>query len=275
MKKTIFTLMFLTALSLTGTRSITADGNNELFKTPYQQEERLRSSQFYLSPNLKKIHGDINSIMINQNKFGQKDWITLVASVVFGGMLGLGTVIFVEKLKQPNLIFEVGNNVDDVNNKRRFIHIKIKNKDRNIKWIPLATNIASSARVILKIDRNIFTGRWTSKGEPLVYGSGGIPISVNPNEILVVPREDICPSNDDSEAVEVAIGLKYENETNFYGFNNESYLYQPMLKNTKLSFGSGNHAGEIIVITMGKKYSHKFIVHNPSVKTSNFSLNLT
>ena len=44
------------------------------------------------------------------------------------------------------------------------------------------------------------------------------------------------------------------------------------LKNNKYQFGVGKFNGEIIIYTLGKKYSRRFKVHNPSTHRNDFRL---
>jgi len=200
----------------------------------------------------------------------KKDWFL----VFVGALLGLASVWIVDKSKEPNLIFEVGS-VDEKHpiKKWRFIHIKVKNLKRH-KFNPFTTIPAFACKAIVKIGEKEFVGRWTSKEEPLTYVQGG-PV-LNVNAVLVHPREDIQPTdkNEDKESVQVAIGLKYESEDKFYGFNNESYIYQPDLKNPNLKYSQGEIEGEISVLTLGKKYTRKFLIHNMSKHRKDFWLEL-
>lgn len=285
LKLSITAIAFLTILLVFGNTHLSFAGGSGSISIPLQQEfpkETITKTQENNNPanhetedtNTQNLQGSISTLIADMKNVGLKDIVLLIISTIAGGILGFGTVILVEKLKEPNLIFEVGSEDDDPIIKRKFIHIKIRNLDKKINWLPITTSIASLAKSTVKIDKKQFIGRWTSKAEPLIYGAGSVPIAVNPNDVLTTPREDICPTNDDSEAVQIAIGVKYENEDYFYGFNNESYLHQPQLKNPKYQFGLGKFNGEITVITLGKKYVQKFIVHNNSKNRINFRLEL-
>lgn len=212
----------------------------------------------------KQIPGDNTSMF--------KDVVLLL----LGWVLGFVTVVVVDWLKEPNLHFSVGS-VDDgksqASNDWRFLHIRIVNRQRKFKFSPLITNPAFASKAIVTIDGKTFAGRWTSKGEPLIYGTGRFPVGVDLNATLVTPREDIQPS-DGEEAVQVAIGMKYDGEPDFSAFNNESYLYQPNLKNPKYNFGVGSYNGVIEILTLGKKYPQKFRIHNESSGRGDFWLEL-
>lgn len=198
------------------------------------------------------------------------NWPELLLGAFIGWILGLFSVLIVDYLKEPNLIFEVGSiSSGDPINKWRFIHIKVKNLKRKIWFSPFTTLSAFSCKVVVKIENKSFVGRWTSKEQPI----GNISDIIN--KALVHPREDIHPYTGEYEAVEVAVGIKYENEDEFYGFNNESYLpTHKDLKNMAYQFGKGEFDGEIVVSTLGKTYSQKFKVYNKSQRRRDFWLEL-
>lgn len=199
------------------------------------------------------------------------NWQEILVGAAIGWLLSLFSVWVVDKLKEPNLTFEVGSVSKGIPGRKwRFIHIKIVNKGK--RFGVFSVSPAFAAKALVKIGRKEFTGRWTSKAEPLINTPWGQII--DPNSVLVVPREDIQPSEKEENAVEVSIGMKYDGETEFYGFNNESYLSQPYLKNNKLKFGIGDHKGRVTVSVLGKNYYCEFIVHNKSKNRSGFWLEI-
>lgn len=197
------------------------------------------------------------------------NWPEILIGAVIGWVLSLLSVLAIDHLKEPNLSFEIGSIGDDVAKQWRFIHIKIKNLKRKYKFSPFSTIPAFASKAIVKVEDKSFVGRWTSKEQPI----GNISEVIN--KALVHPREDIYPYTGEHEAVEVAIGIKYENEDKFYGFNNESYLpTHKDLKNKKYEFRVGDFNGELVISTLGKNYTQKFVVHNKSKKRSDFWLEL-
>ena len=189
----------------------------------------------------------------------QINWLELLIGAFIGWISGLFSVLIIDHLKEPNLIFEVGSISEDSTNKWRFIHIKIKNLKRKCLYSPFTTTIAFACKSIIKIKKKSFVGRWTSKEQPIGNISNVINIA------LVQPREDIHPYTVEQEAVEVAIGIKYENENEFYGFNNESYLpVHKGFRNMTYQFNKGEFNSEIIISTLGKTYSQKFKIYNKS-----------
>lgn len=273
---TVLGFFLVCTIFLTGPNIYAGGFSGSLINQKSQEVTFSEELNEILNPEMEEEPKKENNTQFSEGFWGIKDWKTILISTIAGGLLGFGTVILVEWLKEPNIVFEVGTEDDDPTNQRKFIHIKIRNLNKKFRYSPINTSIASSAKALIKIEDQQFIGRWTSKGEPLIYGPGNIPIAVNPNEILVTPREDICPAplGDDNEVVQVAIGMKYENENEFYGFNNESYLYQPHLKNNKRQFGQGEFVGEILIYTLGNKYNKRFRVYNPTTNRNDFKLEL-
>lgn len=194
----------------------------------------------------------------------------LVLGLIGGWLLSFLGGWVMEKLKEPQLEFEVGS-VSETHptNLWRFIHIRIKNKRS---WI-FSRETAYSCKAIVKLGNLEFVGRWASKAEPITQFPGGSILNIN--EILVHPREDIQPSaaNSNHEAVEVPIGLKYEGETEFSAFNNESYAH-PNLKCPQRQFSANEVEGQITILTAGKKFTRKFRVFNLSASRKDFYLEL-
>jgi len=199
---------------------------------------------------------------------GGISWLELILGATIGWLLGLFSVLLVDYLKEPKLVFEVGSVAEDSSHNWRFLHVKIKNLKRKYRFSPFATAPAFECKAVIKIRDKSFVGRWTSKEQPI----GNISDVIN--KALVHPRENIHPYTGEHDAVEVSIGIKYENEKEFYGFNNESYLHKDF-KNTAYQFSLGKFSGEIVVSTLGKTYSQKFRVHNKSQKRKGFWVELT
>lgn len=230
------------------------------------------------------IHYAQRTAASDSNNVTYKDIFLTILGTLLGGFVAFGLIIIEDKFRKPVIIFEVGSSTVDENSilkrKWKFIHIKIKNSNRKYRRIPIGTSTAFASKARISVldngTKKEYPARWTSKGEPIIYGEGNKIIGVDVNSVLVTPREDIQPfdisSND--EAVEVAIGIKYEGDNQFYAFNNESYLYQPTLANTKYEFGTGVFNGEIILETMGYKYTKKFKVHNTSKLHKDFWLEI-
>lgn len=203
--------------------------------------------------------------------FSKEAILSIIISTLSGGILAFLLVILVDYLKKPIILFEKGSEAIGGKKHWKFIHIRVGNYKRRFKYIPINTQVAFSTRAVISItngeDTKMFIGRWTSKAQPIGDVSNII------NTALVHPREDIHPSDKKDEAVEIAIGLKYENENEFYGFNNESYLHiDTGFKRQDLKFGTGQFNGEITLSTLGYKYSKKFQINNSSKKREDFWL---
>ena len=217
----------------------------------------------------KNLHKRTASNKYKNIKPVEINWPELLIGAIIGWLAGLFSVLLIDKLKEPNLVFEAGSISEDNSNKWRFIHIRIKNLKNKHWYNPFTSSPAFACKAIIKIGDKSFIGRWTSKEQPI----GNISEVIN--KALVHPREDIYPYTVEQEAVELAIGIKYETEDEFYGFNNESYLHsQAGFRNTSNLFGIGKFDGEAIISTLGQIYTQKFIIHNKSKKRKDFWVEL-
>ncbi|OGK64498.1 hypothetical protein A2313_04870 [Candidatus Roizmanbacteria bacterium RIFOXYB2_FULL_41_10] len=198
-------------------------------------------------------------------------WQELLIGALLGWVLSFLSVWTIDKLKEPNLIFEIGSIADKhPTYKWKFVHIRVKNCKKLPKINPFTPSPAFECKAIIKIEDKVFIGRWTSKEQPIGNNPGDIV-----NKAFVHPRETIHPFTSDHESVEVVIGLKYEGEDNFYRFNNENYLYeQNGYKNKEWEFPKGTYDGEIEISTLGQIYKQPFKVMNKSNKRDDFWLEL-
>jgi hypothetical protein len=212
-----------------------------------------------------------NEILTNKISLNQKDWTSLALGTLFGWLLGFLSVYIVDKLKEPNLVFEVGSVAEKHPTMQwRFIHIKIKNFKKYPRLNPFKPTPAFECKASVEVKDKTFVGRWTSKAQPIGSNIGEII-----NKALVHPRETIHPYTNEYEAVEVVLGIKYENEDEFYGFNNESYLPQyNNLKNPNYKFPKGTFRGKLTISTMGQTYCQHFKIYNKSKHRKDFWLEL-
>jgi len=196
------------------------------------------------------------------------NWPDILIGAIIGWLSGLASVVLIDYLKKPNISFEVGSEAEDTVHKWRFIHIRVKNLKKSGVLGLFGTLPAFSCKAIVRIDDKSFVGRWTSKEQPI----GSIPDVIN--KALVHPREDIFPFTGDYEAVEIAVGIKYDGEVEFYGFNNESYLHKDLKDNSR-KYKAGIYDGSLTISTMGKVYSNKFKIYNNTNNRKDFHLELT
>lgn len=201
-------------------------------------------------------------------------------------IIAYALVVLVELLKEPQLYFDETIDKADIvpgstsGRKWKFVHIRVRNFNRKFPqliWITPATQSAFSTKATIAIkdglDEKEFVGRWDSLPQPIqLNGQNYVP---DFNLALIHPREDIHPQSksDESnkEAKNIVIGLKYENEDEFYGFNNESYIYMAQdYKNNKYKFGKGEFKGKVVLSTLGLKREIGFTIYNNSSNLDDF-----
>lgn len=199
----------------------------------------------------------------------------LITGLIIGSLGSLLAAGIYERLKSPSLHISVGERSDGdrAGRKWRFLQVFVRNKKRIFPLLP-TRNTAYSCRAwiqfldekgteILKLD-----GRWSSVKEPLVVVpiSGAVGTIPDLSSIYIPPREDIPPG----ETVQLAVGVKFEGEEEFYGFNNISYLFDWKNPDSKVNL---NLAKVVVNITSGENvWKKKFKVENPNSKRDNFIL---
>lgn len=229
-----------------------------------------------------------NPLVSFDNQITTKD----IVLVVVGGIVAYGLVLLTDILRKPKLVFEIGSeNIGIMDNKKKhkFIHIKVKNYDKKFPFIKLlqpTTQVAFSTKATIIIDddgtQREFTGRWSNHPQlmPKLFQANGKVVQIPDINALVQGREDIHPQSRKtkmgiSEDKEIAIGLKYDSENEFYMFNNESYIYiNNNFKDEKFKFSRGVYSGMLILSTMGFQRTQKFRIYNESSKLEDFRVEL-
>lgn len=239
-----------------------ASANNEIITTQYQtssdnaEAPTLISDRIFLAP--------------------KHDIFWTLVSSILGGIIGLGLVSLTDWLKTPILFIQKGSEAPAPPNHPlgnwKIIHIRVRNRKRKYKYLPIRTSTAFStaAQIVITDNSNkkSFSGKWGSTLQPILSGQ------VQPDLTYLPPKADIHPSSGiDEEYEEVAVGMKYDGEDEFYGFNLQSYLYQNnKLKNPDLQFGKGEYVGKIVLSSQGIRYPLRFKVYNKSSSLNDFYL---
>ena len=229
-----------------------------------------------------------NPLLSFDNQVTIKD----IVLVVIGGIVAYGLVLLTDTLKKPKLVFEIGSeNIGTMDNKKKhkFIHIKVKNYNKRFPFIMLiqpTTQVAFSTKATIIIDddgtQREFTGRWSNHPQllPKLFEVNGKVVQIPDINALVQGREDVHPQSrkakrEVNEDKEVAIGLKYDSENEFYMFNNESYIYTGNdFKDNKFKFSRGVYDGMLILSSMGFQRIQKFRIYNESSKLEDFRVEL-
>lgn len=203
-------------------------------------------------------------------------FLSIIIGGIVGGIVGLALVIITDILKTPILYCQKGSEADSPKNhplgKWRIIHIRVRNKERKYKRIPIniLTAFSTQAQIIIfNKPKNIeFSGKWGNTPQPIISGK------VQPDMTFIPPKIDVYPSNgNDDEYQDVAVGIKYDGEDKFYGFCMQSYLHNN-LKHLSLSLDKGIYKGKITLASQGKKYHFSFTVYNESSKMDDFHLDV-
>lgn len=250
-----------TKVEVSSTASIIDDNPN--YQKPFEQQ---RDSKTAITPKNSLFWGIFDDFP--RNLF----W------AIISGFIGLLLVIVTDWLKKPILYCEKRDETNSPPNHPlgnfKIIHIRVRNKDRKYKNLPMAINTAFSTQakcaLVDKSRKEEFAGKWDNTPQPFISGI------VQPDMTFVPPKIDIYPSNGiDDEYQDLAIGIKYDGEDEFHLFNMESYLYlNAQLKNPKWKFGIGQYKGAIVLSSLGQKYHAEFTLYNNSSKLDDFYLKI-
>ena len=219
-------------------------------------------------------------------KLNDKDWTILIITSVAGGLIAFGLVILVQWLQAPNLVISVGSESPDQHNppQWKIIHIKIVNSPKKFRLSPLNAISAFSVKGKVTLssvsDKLSFFGKWASTPQPLsllaMHTPQGVTVTqiTNPNMALLPSKEDIHPAKDDSESVQLAVAIKFDGDSEFYGFSNESYL-DPNLKKSNLKLNHRSCSGTLLLSGGGiGTLKQDFKISNRTNSIDNFHLTL-
>ncbi|HSW78869.1 MAG TPA: hypothetical protein VLF88_02530 [Candidatus Babeliales bacterium] len=196
------------------------------------------------------------------------------ALIFLSALVALLITEFYERVvKRPSFFVQTGDKADGPSH--RFLHINVTNVERTGLRKFLRSN---SAAELLKVritfidpvsgaDICDFTGRWSSKAEPLddidfSTGTG----KYSPFLAKDAETEALLPG----ETSPLTVALKSNKEHAFYGFNNGSYIYG--WKDPKLEVELNSVIVKFELFTTKFKKQSKFAISNPSDKIQSFKI---
>ncbi|GAB4374931.1 MAG: hypothetical protein Kow0042_19920 [Calditrichia bacterium] len=80
----------------------------------------------------------------------------------------------------------------------------------------------------------------------------------DPSRFTLTPRIDVYPG--ESERLDVA--AKFDDETECYGWSNESYFSEPAWRNPNWRLPTGRYLVKITIVSAGEKFSRIFRLVN-------------
>jgi hypothetical protein len=197
-------------------------------------------------------------------------------STIFGGFVSIGAVVFVEYLRRPSLELSKEDPPLDARydppgsrpaTEMRSLRVRLSN--RTLPWLArwMLRGPALQCRAAITFhhldEQDIFgramEGRWPSTPEPL-------PIVIAPatpqgQPLVLIPQSrgvDVYPG--ESELLDTAI--RADNDTECYGWNNETYFCTPPWRNPNWRLDRGRYLVRVIVTSSGQKCTGWFRLEN-------------
>lgn len=204
--------------------------------------------------------------MINFQKFITENqlWVGVISGWLITRIM--------EALRKPSISFKLSDDQEFTkgNKKYKFINLIISNNRRNFIKKFLFGNIPiNNARVWLRFNdysSNVeflkIDARWASTKEPVDYNTNQLIIPE-----IILPSRDTIPVGEEAA---VSVAIKESGEDSFFPFNNQSYLHN--WKHPDYELTDKKYWLEILLLTDGEEYKHKFLLTNPSKSLRNFKL---
>jgi hypothetical protein len=205
-------------------------------------------------------------------------------STIFGALVSIGAVVFVEYLRRPSLELKENPPLDlkyDPGSRpaTEIRSLRVILSNRTLPWfarwmlrVPALQCRATITFHHLADEQDIFgrpmEGRWPNTPElvPIVIppaGPGGQPVVLIPQSRGV----DVYPG--ESEPLDIA--FRADNDTECYGWNNEAYFSTPPWRNPRWKLDRGRYLVRVIVTSSGQKCTGWFRLEN-SVGRDSFRL---
>jgi hypothetical protein len=205
--------------------------------------------------------------------------VFLLAGAFFGFVLNL----VAQSLSRATLKIEI---LDDASNSRtatyKFLHVRVANVEppAYLRWL-FGSQVSTFTKAKIKFlepttSTSLFEvdGRWSSTGEPMqnmvVTDPSGQISHVRLFDYSKVPSlrtEYILPG----ESVNLAIAVKFQGDSGFFGFSNESYAFD--LQNPDWKLHSVAVPIEITVAAgNGERITRRFTIVNPNSNYDHFRI---
>ena len=207
------------------------------------------------------------------------NWPAILLSNFFAFVLGalssLCIVILVEWVRKPRLRLEIAPNRDQVYptgypaSRVRFLELSLRNSalPRWLGW--MSRSPASSCRVsidFLTPDRvGVFSrsmaARWSASPQPvpLQFRLGDLTAAIlDPNRFNLTSEIDV-PAG---EAESMGVVGRFDDDSDCYGWSNESYFGEPLWRNQNWRLPKGEYLVQVTVRASGEKCSEVFRLLN-------------
>lgn len=191
--------------------------------------------------------------------------VQLIIGAILGAIFSILTTIFIELIRKPRLEISITENSDHENNYplRRHLILEVKNKNPIwlLKWVNREPAMhCKGTAMFLDINNkplieNPISIRWCSLPEPS-FGLG-TNIIQTPSIYDFIPKIDIYPG----ESEKLVFTIKFDSESEFYGFNNFSY-FSSSFKNPNYRIIANICYVDIEIKSSCKTINKRFIIKN-------------
>jgi hypothetical protein len=191
-------------------------------------------------------------------------------STLFGALVTIAMVIFVERMRRPRLELSIQPPFDGPWAQNapvramRSLRLILSNKTLPWwarSWMSHTPALQCRAEITFHdgtTRQNIFErtmeGRWATSAEPfIIQAPQGRPIMFIPESVCVVyPGEHAV----------LDIAIRADDDVHSYGWNNESYVCTPEWRNPRWQLRQGIYLVKVVITSSGQKYSRCFSLIN-------------
>jgi hypothetical protein len=205
-------------------------------------------------------------------------------STIFGGLVSIGTVVFVEYLRRPSLELSKEDPPRDARyeppgsrpaTEMRTVRVILSNRTLPgfARWMVRSPALQCRAAITFHhfdneqdIFGRVMEGRWVSTPEPVAIPVG--PVDPQGRVLALIPETrgwvNVYPG--ENELLDIAI--RVDDDAECYGWNNEAYFSTPQWRNPSWRLGPGRYLVRVIVTSSGQKCTAWFSLENSVGRTA-------
>ncbi len=203
-----------------------------------------------------------------------------MVQLILGALIAVMITIGVENLRRPRLSMFIEQPPYDPSypsvpipapaKNARFLRVMLGNKPLAFwaRWMERAPALQCRATITFREEHQnaterTMTGRWSSTPQPIPVPimdlSGGVQFRIiDIDKMAADYRIDVYPG--ESERLDIA--AQFDDESDCYGWNNESYFSNPPWRNANLRLAPGNYLVTATVSSSGRKLTQNFRLRN-------------
>ena len=188
----------------------------------------------------------------------------ILISVIFGAVVAIITTIIVENLRRPRLIINIAKPTDNdypqdhPAKHARFLCLEVKNKPltKLTRWMSRNTAVQCHGTISYhhldgqNICKRSMMTRWSESPEPT-----GFPIIHEGKTFFYLDLSKMTNKLDipPGEIGRFDVAVRFDEESECYGWNNDSYFSQPIWRNPDWKLPPGRYLVKITIYSAGEK----------------------